>query len=204
VGGGEEGGGGGYDYLLSDEALGAAAELDVIGEVERLAPVDGLLVRLSAILGTEGGPADQAFKHDGAHAPPVAAERVALPAEDLRSDVVRSADGGVGHHAAGFAPHVDLRAVADGEVDLVETYGVAVAGLAGWFHELVIVGVFVLRMETCAQAEIGELDVATAIEKNVVGLDVTMVARNLMSALDPEVQRLVSLRKSIARGLLRQ
>jgi len=75
-----------------------------------------------------------------------------------------------------------LRAVADGEVDLVETDGVAVAGLAGWFHELVIVGVFVLGMETSAQAEIGEFDVATAIEKNVVGLDITMVARDLMSA----------------------
>ncbi len=75
-----------------------------------------------------------------------------------------------------------MRAVADGEVDLVETDGVAVAGLAGWFHELVIVGVFVLGMETSAQAEIGEFDVATAIEKNVVGLDITMVARDLMSA----------------------
>ncbi len=52
------GGGGGEVYLLSDEALGAAAELDVVGEVERLAPVDDLLVRLSAILGTERRPAD--------------------------------------------------------------------------------------------------------------------------------------------------
>lgn len=97
-----------------------------------------------------------------------------------------------------------MRAVADGEVDLVETDGVAVAGLAGWFHELVIVGVFVLGMKTCAQAEIGEFDVATAIEKNVVGLDITMVVRDLMSALDPVFQRLVSLKTSTARGLLRQ
>lgn len=148
--------------------------MDVVGEVERRAPVDDLLVRLSAVLGAEGGPADQAFEHDGADAPPVAAEGVALPAEDLGGDVVRGADGGVGHHAAGLAPHVDLGAVADGEVDLVEADGVAVAGLAGRFHELVVVGVFVLGVETGAEAEIGEFDVATAIEEDVVGLDVTM------------------------------
>jgi len=135
--------------LPSNKAFSAAAELDVVREVKSLAPVDNLLVRLSAILCTEGGPADQAFEHDSTHAPPVAAECVALPAEDLRGDVIRSADGRVSHHTARFAPHVDLRAVADGEVDLVEGDGVAITGLAGWFHKLVIVGVFVLGMETC-------------------------------------------------------
>lgn len=168
--------------LLSDEALGAAAELDVVREVERLAPVDDLFVRLSAILCTERGPADQTFEHDGAHTPPVAAEGVALPAEDFGGDVVRGADGGISHHAAGFAPHVDLRAVADGEVDLIETDGVAVAGLAGWFHELVVVGVLMLGVEAGTEAEIGEFNVATAIEENVVRLNVAIVARDLMSA----------------------
>ena len=113
-----------------------------------MAPVDDFLVGLSAVFGAEGWPADQAFEHDGADAPPVAAECVALPAEDLGGDVVWGADGGVGHHAAGLAPHVYLGAVADGEIDLIETDGVAVARLARWFEELLVVGVFVLSVET--------------------------------------------------------
>ena len=117
----------------SDEVLGATAELDVIGEVESLAPVDDLLVRLSAVLRAEWWPANQAFEHNRAHAPPVTAECVALPAEDLGGDVVWRADRGVSHHSPGFTPHIDLGAVADGEVDLIEADRIAVSGLAGRF-----------------------------------------------------------------------
>ena len=124
--------------------------MDVIREVEILAPVDDLLICLSAVLRAEWRPANQAFEHDRAHAPPVTAECVALAAEDLRGDVVWRADRGVSHHSAGFAPHVDLGAVADGEVDLIKADRVAVSGFAGRFEELLVVGVFVLSVEASA------------------------------------------------------
>ena len=61
----------------------------IIGEIQRLSPVDNLSVGVMGILGTEWRPADQAFKHDSSDGPPVTAEGVALASEDLRGDVVR-------------------------------------------------------------------------------------------------------------------
>lgn len=111
-----------------------------------------------------------------------------MAAEDLRGDVVRCANGGVGHHAARFAPHVDLRAVADGEIYLVECDGVTVARFAWGLHELVIVRVFMLGVEACAQAEIGKFDMTAAVKKDVVGFDITSMAIVSMTSRDPHGQ----------------
>ena len=70
------------------------------------------------ILGTEGRPADQALKHDSSHRPPVTAEGVALPIEDLGSDVVGGTNGGIGEATTRLAPCIDLSA-AHGEIDLI-------------------------------------------------------------------------------------
>jgi hypothetical protein len=71
------------------------------------------------LLSAERRPSDQTLKHDRTHRPPIAAEIVALAAEDLGRNVVWRSDCGVGELATGLAPCVDLGAVADGELDLV-------------------------------------------------------------------------------------
>ena len=142
-----------------------AAQWDVFREVEGVLPVDDLAVRIVRIFGTERRPADETLEHNCASRPPVAGEGVALAAENLRGDVVRRSDSRVSHDATGFTPGIDLGAVANGEVDLVEGDRVAVAGpIGGAFEELLVVRILVLCMESSRQTEIGELDVATAVE----------------------------------------
>lgn len=102
------------------------AKGDIVGEVESFAPIDNLSVGIVRVFSAERRPADQALKHDGANGPPVAAERVAFAGKDLRSDVVRRSDCRVCHNAARFTPCVDLIAVADCEVDLIDVDGMAV------------------------------------------------------------------------------
>ena len=85
---GPGGGEGGFGGSPPDEALGRRRQLDVVGEVQALPPVDDLAVRVVAVLGTEGRPAHEALVHDGAQRPPVDVIRVALASEYLRRDVV--------------------------------------------------------------------------------------------------------------------
>ncbi len=116
-----------------------------------LFPIDDFAVGVMGVFGAEGGPADEAFEHDCAYGPPVAAEGVACAGEDLGGDVVGGSHGGVGEDTAGFAPSVDLGAVADGEIDLVEGDGLAVFALlfvGAAFEEFLVVGVVVLFVET--------------------------------------------------------
>ena len=49
-----------------------------------------------------------------------------------------------------------------------------VAGLWLRFHELLVVCVFMLRVEAGGEAEIGKFYVAASIEEDVVGFDVSM------------------------------
>jgi hypothetical protein len=72
-----------------------------------------------------------------------------------------------------LAPGVDLVAVGDGELDLVEGDRVAVVGFGFAVHELFVVGLFVLFVEAGGEAEVGELDVSATIEEDVIGFDVT-------------------------------
>lgn len=157
------------EMVPSNEILGAGAKLDIVWKVECLAPVDDLLVGLSAVFGAEWWPTDQTLEHDRTHTPPVTAEGVALSTEDLGRNVVWSADRGVCHDTAGLPPLIDLGAIADCEVDLVEGDRHAIfAWFAGGFEELLVVGVFVLSVEARTEAEIGEFDVAAAVKEDVV------------------------------------
>ena len=153
--------------------FGTVGELDIIWEVQGVAPVDDLLIRLPAVFSAEGGPSNQAFEHNSTEAPPITAEGVALPLEDFRRDVIWRTDRGVSHDTTRFTPHVNLRAVADGQVDLVERDGVAITALGRAFEELLVVGVLVLGVEASTQPEVSELDVSTTIKKNVVGFDIS-------------------------------
>ena len=97
-----------------------------------------------------------------------------MPAKDLRRNVIRRTDGRVGHDSSRLSPGVDVAAVADGQVDLVDVDGVAVvaARAGGAFEELLVVGAFVLLVEAGREAEVGEFDVPFAVEEDVVGFDV--------------------------------
>jgi len=106
-------------------------------------PVNNLAVSISVQLGAERRPSDEALEHDCADTPPVAAVVVAATAEDLGRDVVGRSYSRVGKLAARFAPSVDLIAVADCQLDLIDGYGVAI-GVCCWFggdvgHELLVV-----------------------------------------------------------------
>ena len=150
------------------------AEGDVVREVERLAPVDNLPIRVVAVLGTERRPADQTLEHDGTQRPPITVEGVALAREDLGRDVVGRTDGRVGHHTARFPPIIDLRPVADREVDLIDGDRISVSGpvrLA--LQELLVIVVIVQFVESGGETEISELDVASPVEQDIVGLDIT-------------------------------
>lgn len=165
------------DNQTANKILGLSTKLDIVWEVERLAPVDDLAVGVMLVLGTERWPSDLALEHNRTQGPPIAVEGVAGSSEDLWCDVVWRSDGGIGHDAAGFAPVVDDGAVADGQVDLVEVDGHAVARLVcrlSWLGEkLSVVGVVMHLVESCGQSEIGQLDVPAAIKQDVVRLNVT-------------------------------
>ena len=155
--------------LRSYEIFGVFAQRDVFGEVKGVGPVNDLAVGVMRVLGAERRPADKTLEHDCAGGPPVAREGVALAAENLGRDVVWSSDRGVGHDAAGLTPGVDLRAVADRKVDLVNGDGVTVARLVGRaFQELLIIGVFMLRVEAGGKTKICKFDVAASVEEDVV------------------------------------
>lgn len=127
-------------------------------------------------LGAERRPADQALEHDGTDTPPITSKVVTLTGEDLRSNIIRSTNGGVSELTARFAPGVDLVAVTDGELDLIDAYRLAVCSAwacAGVGHELLVVRSVVFLVEAGGETEISQLDVSTTVEKDVVGFDVT-------------------------------
>lgn len=100
--------------------------------------------------------------------------------EDLGRDVVRCADGGVGHEATGLAPSVDLVAVGHGEMDCVDHHRVAstrvvlllAGGVGAAFEETLVVVLVVCFVESGREAEVGELDVTIFIDEDVVGFDI--------------------------------
>lgn len=140
-------------------------------------PVHDLAVCLVGVFCAERRPPDQTFEHDRSNGPPIAEIGVALCSEDLGSNVVRSADSRVRHDASRFAPSIDLAAIAHGKVDLVEvdrvSHGVSISTTRSILHQLLVVRVLMLLLETSGQAEIGQLDVPTTVKQDVVRLDVT-------------------------------
>lgn len=84
-----------------------------------------------SILCTERGPADLTLKHDGTQAPPVTILSVAMTTEDLGGNVVRSADGGVGHESTRLTPVVDSTTITNSEIDLIKIDRITIARSAG-------------------------------------------------------------------------
>ena len=78
------------------------------------------------ILCTKRGPSNLTFEHNRSKTPPVAVVRITMTAEDLGRNIVRSADSRVCHHSSGLSPIIDDTAVADSEINLVETDGIPV------------------------------------------------------------------------------
>lgn len=146
-------------------------------EVEMTRPLDDLAVGVVRLLSAEWWPADETFEHDRSHGPPVAGEVVTPTGEDFGGDVVGSTHGGVSELPTRLAPGVDLVAVADCELDLIEGDGLSVRGdgfRACVGHELLVVGGCMLSLEACRQAEIGEFNVTATVEEDVVGFDVAV------------------------------
>ena len=77
-------------------------------------------------LGAEWGPANEAFEHDGADRPPVAAERVAMTCENFGGDIIWGTNRRIGQHSTGFTPGIDLFGVAHRQINLIEGDGIAV------------------------------------------------------------------------------
>ena len=158
----------------SHKVLSIAAQRLVGWEMQVARPVVDLAVRFRRLLGAERRPTDQAFEHDGADGPPVTRKVIALTAEDFRRDVVGRANGRVGQLAARLAPRVDLRPVRHGELDLVQARRVAIVARRPMSasEELSVIGRLVLFVKAGGKTKVGQLDVTTAIQQNVVGLDV--------------------------------
>lgn len=128
------------------------------------------------LIGAERRPTDQTFEHDCSYRPPIAAERIALPAEDFRGNVIRGPYRRIRHDTARFAPGVDLPPIADCQVDLVQGDRVSVTrSTRRALEKLLVVRVLVLCVETSGETKVGELDVSTTIEKDIVGLDITIL-----------------------------
>ena len=159
--------------------LSFRTQLLVRREIQMARPIDDLAIRIVRLLSTERWPSYQTLEHDRSHTPPIAAEIIALPAEDLRRDVVRRSHCRVRQLAAGLAPGVDLVAVGDGELDLVDADRVAVLlhrFRAALRHQLLVVGCGVFFGEAGRETKVGEFDVAAAVEQDIVGFDVTVEA----------------------------
>lgn len=138
-------------------------------------PLDNLAVSVVGFFGAERRPANQALKHDCPDGPPVTGEVVTPARENLGGDVVWCSDGRIGELPARLAPGVDLSAVADCKLNLVEGYRLSVRGNGFWAsvgHELLVVGSGMLSLETGRQSKVSQLDVAAAVEKDIVGFDV--------------------------------
>lgn len=61
----------------------------VFREIERLLPAYNLAIGIVGVFGAEWRPTDETLKHNGAHGPPIAAERVALAGKDFGGYVIR-------------------------------------------------------------------------------------------------------------------
>jgi hypothetical protein len=68
-----------------------------------------------------------------------------------------------------------LRAVGHGQVDLVDGDRVTVAGsIRLALQELLVVVVVMKLVETGRQAKIGQLDMAAAVEQDIIWLDISL------------------------------
>ena len=137
-------------YIPSNEVLSVRAKLDILWEVQSLAPVDDLTVGVVSILSTEWWPSDLTLKHNRTQTPPITIIGIAMTSENLWCNVIRSTNCGVSHNSARLSPIVDNTTIANRQVDLVQADRVTVvwlvAGLA--LQQLLVVRVIVKPMES--------------------------------------------------------
>lgn len=126
------------------------------------------------VLSTEWRPAHQTLEHDGPQTPPITVECVAVPREDLRGNVVGGSNGRIRHEPSASSPVVDLGTVRYSQVDLVQGNRVTIARPVRLsLQELLVIIIVVELVEARGQTEISELDMTTAVEENIVGLDIS-------------------------------
>lgn len=161
--------------IPSDQVFRLGTQLDVLREIERLPPVDNLAVCIMCILSTEGGPSNLTFEHDRTQTPPITVLSIAMTTEDFWGYVIRSTDSRIGHDSPGFSPVIDDTSIADCQVDLVQVYRVSVGRSTRLsLEKLLVVGVVMKLVKAGRQTKVGELDVSTTVQQDVVGFDVTM------------------------------
>lgn len=115
-------------------------------------PVDNLTVCVMWLLGAERWPSDKTLEHDCAHGPPITTIVVTLTTENLGRDVVGSTHSGVSELTTGLPPCVDLCAVADCQLNLIEVHRssiISVRLVCATSKKLLVVASIVLLMETC-------------------------------------------------------
>lgn len=173
----------------SYKVLRLGAQLLIMGEVEVSLPIDDLPVRIVWFFCAERRPSNETLKHDGTYTPPIAGEVVSLAGENFRSYVIRGPDCGVRKLATRLAPRVDLLAVRNREVDLVEIDGIAIVanstGTGGLGRQQVlVVRRIMLLVETSREAEISKLDVTTTIKQDIVRFDVSVYEAKLVNRLN--------------------
>lgn len=137
------------EIIPSNEILSFRTKLNILGEVERLTPVDNLPISVVGILSTERRPANLTLKHDRSQRPPITIVGIAVAAEDLRCDIIRGTDCGIGHNSSRLSPIVDRTSIADREINLVKVHRISVprsTRLA--LEELLVIGVVMEFVET--------------------------------------------------------
>jgi hypothetical protein len=136
-------------FIPSNQILSLRTQVNVFWEVQGLAPVNDLAIRIVSILSTERGPSNLALEHDRTQAPPIAILSVALATEDFWSNVIRSTDGRIRHNSTRLSPIIDHASVAYSEVDLVKVDRVPVDGSAGLsLEQLLVVGIVMQLVKT--------------------------------------------------------
>lgn len=89
------------------------------------------------------------FEHNRTETPPVTIVRVAVTAENFRSNVVGSTNSGISHESSGLSPIIDDTTIANSKVDLIKVDGIAVCGFTGLsLKEARVVGIVVEFVET--------------------------------------------------------
>mmetsp|Transcript_12183 Transcript_12183/g.30867 ORF Transcript_12183/g.30867 Transcript_12183/m.30867 type:complete len:561 (+) Transcript_12183:587-2269(+) len=156
----------GSDQETADQRPGLVAD----GRIDR--PLEGVAVVLDVVpdglrvVHAEGRVAVEHLVEDAAETPPVAAERVALVAQDLHGHVGRGADACVGTLARPTA-----RELAVGLLP-------AAAGRPALRHRLLLDGLgegVALHLQTVfAETKVAQLEVAGAVEQKVLRLEVAV------------------------------
>ena len=146
-------------------------------ELQVAAPVYDLPIRDVRLFRTERRPSNQALKHNCPDTPPIAAKIVTFATENFGGDIIGGSNSGVSELTPRFTPSVDLIAIRNGQLDLIDGDTIAILCQRLRFAhslQLLVVGRGMLFGETGGKTEVGEFDVATTIQQNVVRFDIAL------------------------------